>query len=391
MKIPHKVRLSNSRVATITFVVGMLVFAFVLEGQFISGGILIPRSGIRFNEGPAPTLKIAKATGAAVLYADSIAHKLQLSNANGAYANVMTDAAASIPDSALTSNVALLNRNSQDWTGSPQRLANGSAATPSLSFTNSATTGLYRAGTDILGIATAGLNAVQIDASQNVGIGQTPNASVKLVVGAGGTGANTEFLRVDGGSANGGRPAIAFARNNIDKAYLGLSGATSDQITGSASNDLIIRNVQAIDFSADAGTTLHAQLAPGKFANNTGRIITSGSTPTTSIAAGFCTTPSVAVDSGSGDDAGVIAITTGTACAAATGSVTVTFSTTNGAYGTNMPSCVVTPMDGAAWDDGVTWHLTSQSTTGFTVKFKNGATNFTSSSSYRFNYHCWGK
>ncbi len=60
------------------------------------------------------------------------------------------------------------------YTSTGQFLAtNGSAASPSYAFTNSTGTGLFRAGTDILGISTAGTQRITVDASGNVGIGTT--------------------------------------------------------------------------------------------------------------------------------------------------------------------------------------------------------------------------
>lgn len=47
-------------------------------------------------------------------------------------------------------------------------LANGSAAAPSLAFSNSTTTGLFRGGSSILSFATAGVEALRIDATQNL-------------------------------------------------------------------------------------------------------------------------------------------------------------------------------------------------------------------------------
>ena len=44
----------------------------------------------------------------------------------------------------------------------------GTAATPSFSFLGGNATGMYLAGTNQLGFSTAGLQAVLIDASQNV-------------------------------------------------------------------------------------------------------------------------------------------------------------------------------------------------------------------------------
>jgi hypothetical protein len=113
--------------------------------------------------------------------------------------------------------------------------------------------------------------------------------------------------------------------------------------------------------------------------------------PTVAVAAGFGTTPTIALDAGSTDNAGIVTVTAGTT-PGATGSVTVTFGTLNGAYGTNTPTVVITPLDGTgAWDTGITWKLTACSTTAFTVAFKNAATNFTAASTYRFSYHVIGK
>jgi hypothetical protein len=47
------------------------------------------------------------------------------------------------------------------------KLANGSVGTPSLRFTNSTTSGLYRIGTSNIGLATAGVKAIGVDASGN--------------------------------------------------------------------------------------------------------------------------------------------------------------------------------------------------------------------------------
>lgn len=45
--------------------------------------------------------------------------------------------------------------------------ADGTAANPSITFTNDSNTGLYRVGTDTLGITTAGINAASVNASGN--------------------------------------------------------------------------------------------------------------------------------------------------------------------------------------------------------------------------------
>lgn len=54
-------------------------------------------------------------------------------------------------------------------TGGTEKLDDGAAATPSYSFTNSPTTGFYRYGADLLGLATGGIARVGFD-SANVGL-----------------------------------------------------------------------------------------------------------------------------------------------------------------------------------------------------------------------------
>src|SRR5258708_1291847 len=75
---------------------------------------------------------------------------------------------------------------------------NGSASTPSIQFANSTGTGLYRAGTDILGISTAGSERLRIDASGNVGINTTTPV---------------ETLNVNGNQRIGSAPATATTLN----------------------------------------------------------------------------------------------------------------------------------------------------------------------------------
>jgi hypothetical protein len=62
------------------------------------------------------------------------------------------------------------------------RSADGSAAAPSWSFQNSPTMGFYRVSANVLGLSTAGVQRMVVDASGNVGIG-TASPSAKLDLG----------------------------------------------------------------------------------------------------------------------------------------------------------------------------------------------------------------
>lgn len=77
----------------------------------------------------------------------------------------------SIPDSGTNSSILLSDgnqtiNNNQTFTG-VVFVANGTAGAPSLAFTNSTTTGLFRGGSSILSVTTGGTEALRVNASQN--------------------------------------------------------------------------------------------------------------------------------------------------------------------------------------------------------------------------------
>ena len=80
-------------------------------------------------------------------------------------------------------------------------LANGSAALPSLAFTNSTTTGLYRNASNVIGVAIGGVAALAIGASAPTITAATDTAGADVFVQTAAGGATPTAQR-DGGDYN---------------------------------------------------------------------------------------------------------------------------------------------------------------------------------------------
>jgi hypothetical protein len=154
-------------------------------------------------------------------------------------------------------------------------LADGSATAPSLAFTNSTTTGLYRYGANAIGVAINGAYAAQIDASGNVMIGTADD---------GASGANTLTLA---GSGNAGM-TIRTGATSTGSIYF------SDATTGSGELDGFIQydqNIQALKLGTASNERLRITY--------TGNIYPT-TTPSTTMTDGF-----IYIPSGSGPPTGV--------------------------------------------------------------------------------------
>jgi len=123
----------------------------------------------------------------------------------------------------------------------------------------------------------------------------------------------------------------------------------------------------------------------------TGRIITGAATPTAAVT-GAGTTATAILSTGSTDLGGQIVISaTGTGQAAA-GTTTLTYSTTNGAYGTNNPACVaMLSSQSGVWNARATIMSGAPTTTSIVFLWDNNAVALTASSTYVVNYQCIGK
>ncbi|MFZ2490134.1 MAG: hypothetical protein WA208_01485 [Thermoanaerobaculia bacterium] len=123
----------------------------------------------------------------------------------------------------------------------------------------------------------------------------------------------------------------------------------------------------------------------------TGRIVTGSATPTVA-STGIGATGTVTVQAGSSDLAGNLVVTPGGAGIAATGDITLTFSTSNGALGTNLPVCVAMLANaGGTWNARATVIGNGLSTTAAYFKWDNNAVALTAASNYLVSYHCIGK
>lgn len=141
------------------------------------------------------------------------------------------------------------------------QLANGTAAAPSLNFTNSATTGLFRVGADTLGIATAGVEAWRVDnngrlisgaaAVQTTRAGTT-NISPQFQVNSTSVNAGSFGTFVWTASASSGFLTFAHSRGATIGAHtIVANGDTLGRITAAGSDGTQFTEAARINFSVD--------------------------------------------------------------------------------------------------------------------------------------------
>jgi hypothetical protein len=105
-------------------------------------------------------------------------------------------------------------------------LADGSAAAPSLSFTADTNTGLFRAGTDALGFATAGTEAMRITATNSVGINTTLPSQALGVKG------NIDIATATGSFMINGDTVLARPAGDISSIAAGVFALASQSVSG---------------------------------------------------------------------------------------------------------------------------------------------------------------
>lgn len=126
------------------------------------------------------------------------------------------------------------------------QLDDGSASAPALTFNSDTNMGIYRGGTDILKLVTAGTDAITIDASQNVGIGiSSPSLP----------------LEVSGSSFPQVRIHRDFAATSASSATIRFAG---DDSAGNVTDYAEIRSLtEVVTNGSEAGALLFGTLSSG--------------------------------------------------------------------------------------------------------------------------------
>lgn len=154
-------------------------------------------------------------------------------------------------------------------------LANGSAAAPSLAFTNSLTTGLYRASADTIGFSSAGVNSGSINSSGNWSIGintATPQTVHDIYGGINLQNTNDFFMGHNTyiGSNNarnlnrydttksGAVLDFTSSASSSSNAFIILSNLPGDGATTAATTSLAMTGAGNFTFGKSGGSTTHA-------------------------------------------------------------------------------------------------------------------------------------
>ena len=120
--------------------------------------------------------------------------------------------------------------------------------------------------------------------------------------------------------------------------------------------------------------------------NNLSRLVGSNQLVPTLAGTGFGTSPTISLDTGSGDFDGGVTVTTGTT-PGSSGTLTITFSTCS-AYGANSAHCTVNLKNGTvSWNARATAILGTESTLSAVVNWDNNAVTL-GAGTVKFNYHC---
>lgn len=154
-------------------------------------------------------------------------------------------------------------------------LANGSAAAPSLNFTNSTTTGIYRSGADVIGFSSSGTNSGSINSTGNWSVGlisATPQTVHDIYGGINLQNTNDFFMGHNGYiGANNARNLNRYdtskssavldfssSASSSGNALAILSNLPGDGATTGASTSMTMSGAGTFSFGKAAGVTTHS-------------------------------------------------------------------------------------------------------------------------------------
>ncbi len=152
--------------------------------------------------------------------------------------------------------------------------ADGTANAPSYRFNNDGNTGMYRAATDELGLSTAGVEALRIDPSGNIGIGtSTPDEALQV---AGNMRLDGSFEDKDGDAGTAGQ-VLSTTATGTD--WVDANGVGTD--SQNLSNSVVTANESVeIQISGGNNTTINIQDADSDITNELTDLSLAGNTLT---------------------------------------------------------------------------------------------------------------
>jgi hypothetical protein len=131
------------------------------------------------------------------------------------------------------------------------QLDDGTVSAPALTFNSDTNMGIYRGGTDILKFVTAGTDAITIDASQNVGIGESDPSSPLHIFGS------SPKITLEHSNQNGTAQIYTTAQSGLifDADPDNTDNGTPIQLKTDGKARLLVEDSGDISFYEDTGTT----------------------------------------------------------------------------------------------------------------------------------------
>jgi len=244
-----------------------------------------------------------------------------------------------------------------------------------------------------IGVGNSNRSAMNVDATSRVWIsnincgqfGSTNVVSNCMTIASGGeVNATMSDLRGNGSGANG-----VVVTGPAGAKFFDMGGNKYRNCVSAVCTDVSLANWTTMGFTG--GITPIFPLATNATTQLGARQTVTGIAPTFAVT-GFGTGPTITVQTGSTDAAGAVTITAGTT-PGSSGTFTLTFTTGNGAYGTNPPVCIFGLVNGTG-----SWNALAQepivqtpTTTSVIANWADNSVALTATSTYGFVWSCYGK